>query len=72
MKAAPSGTRCCHSDFGAEIETLPLRQQSGHRILLPLLRPDDQVDFHLADYLIGWSEDEGLSDAVILDAFDIS
>jgi hypothetical protein len=54
----------------SEVERLPLRQQGGGRMLVSLLHPDVDVDWYHAEYLIGWSEDEGISDETILAAFE--
>ncbi len=56
----------------SEIESLPVGQQGGRRIVVSLLRPDEGVDFHLADYLVGWAEEEGFAASEIVEAFQSS
>lgn len=51
------------------IETLPLVKQGGLRTLVALLRPDEPVDGHLAEYLIGWAQDDGICPSIIEAAF---
>jgi hypothetical protein len=53
----------------AAIEGLPLSEQGSLRTLASLLRPDEQVDGHLAEYLIGWAQDEGVPANEIQSAF---
>ncbi|WP_344695408.1 hypothetical protein [Sphingomonas rosea] len=51
------------------IESLPLSEQGSQRTLLSLLRPDEPLDSHLAEYLIGWASDENVPPSEIEAAF---
>lgn len=53
----------------ARIEGLPLDEQGPLRTLVSLLRPDEPVDGELAEYLIGWAQDEGVPGDAIETAF---
>jgi hypothetical protein len=49
----------------ASIDSLPVSQQGSLRTLVLLFHPDEPLDVHLAEYLIGWAQDEGvLPDAI--------
>ena len=51
------------------IESSPLPEQGPLRTLVALLRPDEPVDGQLAEYLVGWAQDEGVSAEAIQSAF---
>lgn len=51
------------------IDSLPPSQQGSLRILVSLLRSDEPLDGHLAEYLIGWAQDEGVPANAIEAAF---
>ena len=53
-----------------EIESLPLDQQGGRRMLVALLQPDHQLDGHEAEYYLLWSEQERLTEGEIRRAFE--
>jgi hypothetical protein len=53
----------------ARIESLPLAEQGSLRTLVSLLHPDEPVDGHYAEYLIGWAQDEGVPTDAIETAF---
>jgi hypothetical protein len=52
-----------------EIESLPLDQQGGRRMLVALLQPDHQLDGYEAGYYLLWSKQERLTEAEIRCAF---
>jgi hypothetical protein len=51
------------------IEALPINQQSGLRLSNCLARPDELIDGHLAEYLMLWARQQGLTEQQIIDAF---
>ncbi|WP_067738512.1 hypothetical protein [Novosphingobium naphthalenivorans] len=53
----------------AKIDKLDPAQQSGLRLSICLTGPDGPVDWHLAEYLILWARQQGLSEQQIIDAF---
>ena len=53
----------------SKIECLPLEKQGCFRTLVSLLRVDEPIDGHLAEYLIGWAEEAGVSASAIETAF---
>lgn len=55
-----------------EIESLPLDQQGGRRMLVALLQPDHQLDGYKAEFYLLWSEQEGLTEGEIRRAFECS
>jgi len=58
-------------EMWAMIMTLPVDQQSGLRLSNCLARPDEVVDWYLAEYLVLWARQQGLSEQQIIDAFHI-
>jgi hypothetical protein len=52
-----------------EIESLPLVEQGSLRTLVALLRPDEPLGSHQAEYLIGWAEEAGVPSSTIRAAF---
>lgn len=44
-------------------------KQGALRTLVSLLQPDAPIDGYLADYLIGWAQEEGVSNEAIISAF---
>jgi len=53
----------------AAMTLCPVAWQSGLRLSNCLVRPDEAVDWHLAEYLILWAREQGLSERQIIDAF---
>ena len=57
------------SEMWAKIDALRPAEQSGLRLSNCLTRPDEAVDWHLAEYLVLWARQQGLSEQQIFDAF---
>ncbi len=53
----------------ADMHSLAVDQQSGLRLSNCLVRPDEAVDWHLAEYIILWARQQGLSEQQIIEAF---
>lgn len=53
----------------SKIDEVEPPTQGALRILVSLLKPDRPIDSHLADYLIGWAQDEGVPAHAINSAF---
>lgn len=53
----------------AEMHSLAVDQQSGLRLSNCLVRSDEAVDWHLAEYIILWARQQGLSEQQIIEAF---
>lgn len=47
----------------------PIDRQSGLRLTNCLARPDEAVDWQLAEYLVLWAREQRLSEQQIIDAF---
>ncbi len=56
-------------ELWAAMRSLPVDQQSGLRLSNCLAKPDEAVDWHLAEYLIMWARQQGLSEQQIIEAF---
>ncbi|WP_221234911.1 hypothetical protein [Sphingomonas aerophila] len=56
-------------EMWAAMHPLAVDQQSGLRLSNCLVRPDEAVDWHLAEYLILWARQQGLSEQQIIEAF---
>src|SRR3954470_13817931 len=54
------------------INALPVKKQGRLRLLWQLLRPSEPVDWQLAEYMIAWARDEGVSEEDICSAFDLA
>lgn len=59
-------------EIWAIMEALPIDQQGGLRLSNCLARPDEAVDWHLAEYLTLWARQQGLSERQIIDAFHVA
>ncbi|MCJ2184525.1 hypothetical protein MTR62_17775 [Novosphingobium sp. 1949] len=59
------------SEMWAMMKPLPIDQQSGLRLSNCLARPDEEVDWHLAEYLTLWARQQGISEQQIIDAFHV-
>ena len=53
------------------IDALPVKEQGRLRLLWQLLRPNEEVNWELAEYMIAWARDEGLSEELICSAFGL-
>lgn len=53
----------------ALMKNTPVDQQSGLRLSNCLVRPDEPVDWQLAEYLVLWAREQKLSEQQIIDAF---
>lgn len=51
------------------IRKFDVAEQSGLRLSNLLARSDEGVDWHLAEYLISWAREQGLSEDQIIGAF---
>ena len=57
--------------FWTKIDRLGVADQSGLRLSNCLTRPDKAVDWELAEYLIFWARQQGLSEQQIIHAFRV-
>ena len=57
--------------FWTKIDRLGVAEQSGLRLSNCLTRPDAAVDWELAEYLILWARQQGLSEQQIIRAFRV-
>ena len=64
-----TGNQRLFEKLWARMESLPLAEQGPLRTLVSLLRPDEPVDGHLAEYLIGWAQEQGVPENAIETAF---
>ncbi|MBO9698107.1 MAG: hypothetical protein J7499_18080 [Sphingopyxis sp.] len=69
QKAAPAVSAAIQSRIWQEIKQLGPSNDSGLRLSNCLVRPDEPIDWHLAEYLIGWARQQGLSEQQIIEAF---
>lgn len=69
QKAAPAVLSAIQSRIWQEIDQLGPSNDSGLRLSNCLVRPDEPVDWHLAEYLIDWARQQGLSEQQIIGAF---
>jgi hypothetical protein len=53
------------------INTLPVTKQGRLSLLSQLLRPNETVDWELAEYMIAWARGEGVSEIQICSAFGL-
>jgi hypothetical protein len=56
-------------ELAAAIESAPVDQRSGLRLTNCLAKPDEAVDWQLAEYLVLWAREQNLSEQKIIDAF---
>lgn len=68
-KAAPAVLSEIHSRIWQEIDRLGMSDDSGLRLSNCLVRPDEPIDWQLAEYLIAWARQQGLSEQQIIGAF---
>lgn len=69
QKAAPAVLSAIQSRIWQEIDRLGPSNDSGLRLSNCLVRPDEPVDWHLAEYLIDWARKQGLSEQQIIEVF---
>ncbi|WP_326913422.1 hypothetical protein [Sphingopyxis chilensis] len=69
QKAVPAVLSAIQSRIWQEIDRLGPSNDSGLRLSNCLVRPDEPVDWHLAEYLIDWARQQGLSEQQIIGAF---
>ena len=55
----------------SRIDALPVKKQGRLLLLVGLLRPNEPVDWQLAEYMIAWSRDEGVGEEDICSAFGL-
>jgi hypothetical protein len=55
----------------AKIGGLEPDQQSSLRLSICLIRPDEPVDWQIAEYIILWARQQGVSEHQITDAFKV-
>ncbi len=65
----PSAMEALQSAIWAKMMSLDADQQSGLRLSCCLTRPDTVIDWELAEYLILWGRQQGLSEEQIIAAF---
>lgn len=53
----------------SKIDALDVKDQSGFRLSNCLTKPDQAVDWELAEYLMLWAGQQGISEQKICDAF---
>ena len=69
QKAAPAVLSAIQSRIWQEIDQLGPSNDNGLRLSNCLVRPDEPIDWHLAEYLIEWPRQQGLSEQQIIGAF---
>ena len=52
----------------AKIKSLDVRSQGGLRLLVGLTRPNEIIDWYLAEFMILWAREQGLAEQQIIDA----
>lgn len=57
------------ADLWARIGTLDIDEQGGLRLAVSLIRPDEAIDWHLAEYFVLWARQQGVSEGSIYSAF---
>ena len=55
----------------SKIQALPVKEQGRLWLLWQLIRPNEQVGWELAEYMIAWARDEGVSEEEICSAFGV-
>ncbi|MCL9998419.1 MAG: hypothetical protein NBV68_03480 [Erythrobacter sp.] len=53
----------------AEIGKTSVENQGGLRLLIGLTRPNEIIDWYLAEFMILWAREEGVTEQHIIDAF---
>lgn len=53
----------------AEIGNASVEHQGGLRLLIGLTRPNEIIDWYLAEFMILWARQEGVTERHIIDAF---
>ncbi|WP_395391023.1 hypothetical protein WBP07_10675 [Novosphingobium sp. BL-8A] len=66
--AGPAELAALQRRIWGKIDKLKPAEQSGLRLSICLIRPDAPVDWELAEYLILWARQQGLSEQNIIDA----
>jgi hypothetical protein len=63
------------ADFRAalwtKIDSLDAESQGGLRLLVALTHPDKDIDWHMAEFIILWARQEGVTEHQIIEAFHI-
>ncbi len=54
-----------------KIDSLDAESQGGLRLLVALTRPDEIIDWYLAEFMIIWARQQGVAEHQIIDAFHI-
>ncbi|WP_448537488.1 hypothetical protein [Sphingobium yanoikuyae] len=57
------------SAMWTKIRELAVEDQSGMRLSICLTRPNEAIDWYLAEYIIGWAREQGVEERQIIDAF---
>lgn len=69
QRAAPAVLSAIQSRIWQEIDRIGPANDGGLRLSNCLVRPDEPIDWHLAEYLIEWARQQGLSEQQIIGAF---
>jgi hypothetical protein len=69
QQAAPAVFSAIQSRIWQEIDKLDPLMDGGLRLSNCLVRPDEPIDWHLAEYLIEWARQQGLSEQQIIGSF---
>ena len=54
-----------------KINSLDVESQGGLRLLVALTRPNEVIDWYLAEFMILWARQQGVAEHQIIDAFHI-
>jgi hypothetical protein len=54
-----------------KINSLDAESQGGLRLLVALTRPNEVIDWYLAEFMILWARQQGVAEHQIIDAFHI-
>ena len=54
-----------------KIVSLVAESQGGSRLLVTLTRPNEDIDWYLAEFMIRWARQQGVAEHHIIDAFHI-
>lgn len=53
----------------SKINSLEADDEGGLRLLVALTRPDEVIDWYIAEFMILWARQQGVSECQIIDAF---
>jgi hypothetical protein len=65
----PSEMAAFQAGLWAKIDSLDVRDQGGLRLLVALTRPDEVIDWYMAEFMILWARQQGVAEHRIIDAF---